>query len=297
MRSHPRLGGGAWHAGGARVLDALLVWVCRFAAFFVPYYLWRYDYYGWFFPNTYYAKVGASLDQYDRGVRYLDGVRAAIGGMAAAARAARDRDSTPMRRARAAYVFTLRARVVGVRRRTSAATRSLRFRFFAPVLPLFYALITVVSIAALIAAAHIERAWCGSAERGDRRSCRAGRASRSCCIRGRRTRPASRRAEGRRQRAEIGALAARQRRDGQRHRGGARGRNRVRVATSTSSTCSASTTSTSPTATCTLGEFPAGHEKYDSDYVLDLQPDIIILYDGLSGVAVDFARTTRRCTA
>ena len=31
-----------------------------------------------------------------------------------------------------------------------------------------------------------------------------------------------------------------------------------------------------------LGEFPAGHEKYDSEYVLDRQPDIIILFDGLS---------------
>jgi len=31
-----------------------------------------------------------------------------------------------------------------------------------------------------------------------------------------------------------------------------------------------------------LGDFPAGHEKYDSEYVLDRQPDIIILSDGLS---------------
>ncbi len=31
-----------------------------------------------------------------------------------------------------------------------------------------------------------------------------------------------------------------------------------------------------------VGNFPAGHEKYDSEYVLDRQPDIIVLYDGLT---------------
>ncbi len=31
-----------------------------------------------------------------------------------------------------------------------------------------------------------------------------------------------------------------------------------------------------------IGGLAAGHEKYDSQYVLDRQPDIIILMDGLS---------------
>jgi hypothetical protein len=31
-----------------------------------------------------------------------------------------------------------------------------------------------------------------------------------------------------------------------------------------------------------LGRFPAGHEKYDSEYVLDREPDIIILLDSLT---------------
>jgi hypothetical protein len=34
-----------------------------------------------------------------------------------------------------------------------------------------------------------------------------------------------------------------------------------------------------------LGEFPAGHEKYDSQYVLDQRPDIILLTDALQTAA------------
>ena len=48
------------------------------------------------------------------------------------------------------------------------------------------------------------------------------------------------------------------------------------------STCSASTTSTSRHRDLPLGNLGAGHEKYDSQYVLDRQPDIIILTDDLS---------------
>ena len=43
-------------------------------AFVVPfgaYYIWRYAYYGWAFPNTYYAKVGSVSSAWQRGVDYL----------------------------------------------------------------------------------------------------------------------------------------------------------------------------------------------------------------------------------
>jgi hypothetical protein len=49
----------------------LLLWLGAFAALFGPYYLWRFSYYGYPFPNTFYAKVGAGVRQYLRGVRYL----------------------------------------------------------------------------------------------------------------------------------------------------------------------------------------------------------------------------------
>ena len=47
----------------------------RFAAAFTlpygTYYVWRYAYYGWPFPNTYYAKVGSVSSAWQRGVDYL----------------------------------------------------------------------------------------------------------------------------------------------------------------------------------------------------------------------------------
>jgi len=37
---------------------------------FVPYWIWRYEYYGYLFPNTYYAK-SASLPYYSQGIKYI----------------------------------------------------------------------------------------------------------------------------------------------------------------------------------------------------------------------------------
>ena len=55
----------------SRRFAMLLVWGATFAVTYLPYFAWRYDTYGWLFPNTYYAKVGSGLDQYARGVSYL----------------------------------------------------------------------------------------------------------------------------------------------------------------------------------------------------------------------------------
>jgi arabinofuranosyltransferase len=41
-----------------------------FGLIYVPYFLWRYSYYGFLLPNTFYAKVGSSMDQVIRGMIY-----------------------------------------------------------------------------------------------------------------------------------------------------------------------------------------------------------------------------------
>jgi arabinofuranosyltransferase len=46
-------------------------WVLTFAIPFGAYFLWRYQYYGFLLPNTFYAKVGDSLEQVERGLKYV----------------------------------------------------------------------------------------------------------------------------------------------------------------------------------------------------------------------------------
>ncbi len=55
--------------------DRTVVWfVISFAAIYGAYFLWRYSYYGYLLPNTFYAKVGSSSDQLLRGLVYLKGM-------------------------------------------------------------------------------------------------------------------------------------------------------------------------------------------------------------------------------
>ncbi len=44
--------------------------ILGFVLLYIPYYIWRYGYYGYPFPNTYYAKVGA-LGFWEPGLRYV----------------------------------------------------------------------------------------------------------------------------------------------------------------------------------------------------------------------------------
>jgi|JI10StandDraft_1071094.scaffolds.fasta_scaffold43719_2 arabinofuranosyltransferase len=60
-----------WRKGGGLPLKRTALFLAPFAALFVPYFLWRYRYYGYPFPNTAYAKVGADFDQLVRGWKYL----------------------------------------------------------------------------------------------------------------------------------------------------------------------------------------------------------------------------------
>lgn len=49
---------------------ALGLWLLPLAAGYLPYFAWRYSYYGFLFPNTFYAKTGGGLDHAARGLSY-----------------------------------------------------------------------------------------------------------------------------------------------------------------------------------------------------------------------------------
>ena len=60
-----------------RVVLPMLAWVATFTIPFVLYHWWRYEYFAWPFPNTYYAKLGATtrfrpFDWNIRGWKYLN---------------------------------------------------------------------------------------------------------------------------------------------------------------------------------------------------------------------------------
>ena len=52
-----------------RALTRWYLWGVVFLLLYGSYFLWRYDYYGYLFPNTYYAKVGLTVATLDRGLR------------------------------------------------------------------------------------------------------------------------------------------------------------------------------------------------------------------------------------
>ncbi len=67
------LGGLAWRArrtGRLFTRDELLA-VLAFAVLYVPYWVWRFHYYGYPFPNTYYAKTGGGIWHVLRGLAYV----------------------------------------------------------------------------------------------------------------------------------------------------------------------------------------------------------------------------------
>lgn len=52
-----------------------------FCVIFVPYYIWRYNYYGYLLPNTFYAKTGGGFYQYLRGLIYIKSYISLYGGI------------------------------------------------------------------------------------------------------------------------------------------------------------------------------------------------------------------------
>ena len=61
-----------WRNGQRPINKTILQWVLVFTLIFLPYYAWRFAYYGYPLPNTFYAKLGGSgVAKYFRGVLYL----------------------------------------------------------------------------------------------------------------------------------------------------------------------------------------------------------------------------------
>lgn len=62
---------------GAR---AAALWLLPLAAGYMPYFIWRYSYYGYLFPNTFYAKTGGGLSHVGRGLAYVKTYFFSVGG-------------------------------------------------------------------------------------------------------------------------------------------------------------------------------------------------------------------------
>lgn len=132
----------------------LLAWIALFAATWGVYFAWRYTFYDHLFPNTYYAKVGSGLGQYDRGLQYFaefarhDAAWLLLLAPVAAV-------ATRIRSGAVWYIAALLAGwfayVVYV-----GGDSLVWFRFFAPMQPLAWALIAASGVA-LLRLAHAER--------------------------------------------------------------------------------------------------------------------------------------------
>jgi hypothetical protein len=64
-----------------------VLWGLLFTILYVPYYVWRFSYYGYPFPNTFYAKYGGGLERLSRGVEHVVGFVTEYGGAPFAAMA------------------------------------------------------------------------------------------------------------------------------------------------------------------------------------------------------------------
>ena len=60
-----------WWRGRSHGIREHLPWIATFALPFGVYFAWRYHYYGFLLPNTFYAKVGGTVDQVVRGLKYV----------------------------------------------------------------------------------------------------------------------------------------------------------------------------------------------------------------------------------
>jgi hypothetical protein len=134
-----------------------------FAALYVPYFLWRYDYYDWFYPNTYYAKVGSGVDQYDRGTKYVLNFLQESGGWLLLLLPLAIAESA-VRRTATAYVLALTGAWLAYTAYVGGDSL-LRYRFLAPVLPLYYSVmaLTAVAIATRLRSAMPRKRWIAEA--------------------------------------------------------------------------------------------------------------------------------------
>jgi hypothetical protein len=119
-----------------RAIVRAAVWGGAFLGLFGAYFLWRYSYYDYLFPNTYYAKAGNDLAVMERGLDYVwrFGLRyqviALLGGAALLL-------TRPRLQTDAAYIFSLSgAMILGVIIEGGDAFG--HGRFLMPLLPLLY---------------------------------------------------------------------------------------------------------------------------------------------------------------
>ncbi|HEY8173964.1 MAG TPA: hypothetical protein VIH21_12830 [Dehalococcoidia bacterium] len=265
----------------AKIQRAAL-WLVGFAAIYVPYFAWRYATYGWLFPNSFYAKVGSGFDQYRRGLTYLLDFSKEYAAwlilLAPAALAVRG-----IRASAAMYLLALVA-VWGLYVVYVGGDGLLRYRFFAEVLPLFYALVAA-SVASLLALVKVEDSRAPMLRAGA--GCVIGAGLLAFTLQ---STPNERRAvvvPGERRAVEERAEAGRWL------------RHNVDPTTSIAIMAAGAIPYESRLTTIDilgindehiahrpvpLGEHPAGHEKFDSAYVIGRRPDAIILFDALEPV-------------
>lgn len=255
----------------------LLVWAALFLAIWGPYFIWREGAYGYLFPNTYYAKVGSGLDQYDRGLRYLAQFMREyaawlllLAPLAAAL--------TRIRRVAVLYGTALVVAWFGYIAYVGGDSL-VRFRFLAPVLPLFYALVAA-SGAALIAGVRLERPVRRWVAEGSIAVAFIGlmlftlhSSATDTLLKNERQAVADRAEIGRWLRANVPEDTS------------------IAVIPAGAIPFESGLTTIDMLGISdehiahrdlSLGDFAAGHEKYDSEYVLDREPDIIILEDTLT---------------
>jgi arabinofuranosyltransferase len=131
-------------------LTAGATWLSVYGAYFA----WRYQYYGWLLPNTYYAKVGAGeLDAWARGMEYLSDFRSERAWLPALAPLALFVSTTPLMRSVILYLIAHAVYVTSVGGDFFAG-----HRFFVAQIPLFaLALGLLLDAAVRAATAWIER--------------------------------------------------------------------------------------------------------------------------------------------
>jgi hypothetical protein len=124
-------------ARGARRPRDVARWCAVFLAVFVPYFAWRFSYYGDPLPNTFYAKVGLSAAQVLRGLRYAGLFVAESGYLLLLPLVGLSwRRNDPALGILATLACALTAYVVLI-----GGDGLPMFRFLVPVLPLFYLLL------------------------------------------------------------------------------------------------------------------------------------------------------------
>lgn len=63
--------GDAWFRRDRAALRRMAIWTALFAVIYVPYFAWRWWYYGYLLPNTFYVKVGGNQVTVERGLTYI----------------------------------------------------------------------------------------------------------------------------------------------------------------------------------------------------------------------------------